>query len=59
MPIAAAVYRMLYEDAAPPEAVQTLMDQESRYENIDSSILELSTRTPSITEFATLAREKR
>ena len=38
MPIAAAVYRLLFEGASPEEALASLMARESRYEGLDSLI---------------------
>ena len=38
MPIASAVYRLLFEDATPHEALSELMARDSRYEGIDAFI---------------------
>ncbi len=43
MPIASAVYRILFEDASPQEALAELMARDSRYEGIDSFIHSEST----------------
>lgn len=52
MPIAEAVYAMLFSDASPQEALAILMQRESRYEDVDSPIHARSLVTGSITEAA-------
>ena len=38
MPIASAVYRVLFDGASPQEALSQLMDRSSRYEQVDTLI---------------------
>jgi glycerol-3-phosphate dehydrogenase (NAD(P)+) len=38
MPIAGAVYRLLFEDSSPQDALAELMSRDSRYEGLDSFI---------------------
>ena len=60
MPIAEAMYRMLYEQATPSEALAALMARASRYENMDSPMhTRLLSGGGSITEAAAAARELR
>ncbi len=52
MPIAEAVYAMLFDETPPHEALAILMQRESRYEDVDSTIHARSLVTGSITEAA-------
>lgn len=59
MPIAAAVHRVLFEGATPAEALRTLMERESRYEDADITIRKRSDPDLSITERAAAAAKVR